>query len=229
MEVSSTFQSEASIASYRARYDVSGIFEEGDVIFDPVEAGEFVTSVHTTETPFFNVAPTQLHPNSWAFIKAFQLVCLRLEIDDPSIAVFFSFYQIKSLSSKSVVSLSSQPNRGLFDLYSSHFKNYKDSFVRVRGGEGCQDVMYFADGEPLFPFYWTSNPRVIKGSVYERLSDFERQTVAYLKTLNQMSIKDLLDAEGTPAVLERYLSNSFWISILFFYIFFCSLFMYNSL
>jgi hypothetical protein len=60
--------------------------------------------------------------------------------------------------------------------------------------------MYFADGEPLFPFYWTSNPRVIKGSVYERLSDFERQTVAYLKTLNQMSIKDLLDAEGTPAV-----------------------------
>jgi hypothetical protein len=88
--------------------------------------------------------------------------------------------------------------------------------------------MYFADGEPLFPFYWTSNPRVIKGSVYERLSDFERQTVAYLKTLNQMSIKDLLDAEGTPAVLERYLSNSFWISILF-YIFFCSLFMYNSL
>jgi hypothetical protein len=80
--------------------------------------------------------------------------------------------------------------------------------------------MYFEDGEPLFPFYWTSNPRLIKGAVYERLSDFERETVAYLETFNQMSIKDLLDAEGTPAVLERYLSKLFWISIFFFYIFF---------
>jgi hypothetical protein len=256
MEVSSTFQSDESIVKYRAKYDVSGTFDEGDVILEPVRAGEYVTSVHTAEPSFFymytslinnfnlffpftrfegsmlralNVAPTQLHPSSWAFIKAFQLVCLGLEISDPSIVVFFSFYQVKSLSPNSAVLLSSQPNRGLFDLYSSHYKNYKDSFVCVRDGEGCQDVMYFEDGEPLFPFYWTSNPRLIKGAVYERLSDFERETVAYLETFNQMGIKDLLDAEGTPAVLERYLSKLFWISIFFFYIFFCSLFMYNSL
>jgi hypothetical protein len=134
-----------------------------------------------------NVAPIQLHPNSWAFIKAFELVCLGLEISDPSIAVFFSFYQIKNLSPKYVVSLCSQPNRGLFGLYCSHFKNYKDSFVRIRGGERCQDVMYFEDGEPLFPFYWTNNPRLIRGAVYERLSDFEKKTVTYLKTLSQIS------------------------------------------
>jgi hypothetical protein len=53
MEVSSTFQSEASIASYRAKYDVSGTCEEGDVILEPVRAGEFVTSVNTAEPPFF--------------------------------------------------------------------------------------------------------------------------------------------------------------------------------
>jgi hypothetical protein len=69
--------------------------------------------------------------------------------------------------------------------------------------------MYFEDGEPLFPFYWTSNPRVIKGAVYERLSDFERETVAYLETLNHMSNKDFLDAEGTPAVLELTLVSCF--------------------
>jgi hypothetical protein len=84
--------------------------------------------------------------------------------------------------------------------------------VRVRGGEGCQDVMYFEDGEPLFPFCWTSNPRLIRGGVCERLSEFERETVAYMETLSQMSIGDLLDAECTPAVLERYLRKLFCVS-----------------
>jgi hypothetical protein len=50
---------------------------------------------------------------------------------------------------------------------------------------------------------------VIKGAIYERLSEFERETVAYLESLNQMSTRDLLDAEGAPAVLERYLSKLF--------------------
>jgi hypothetical protein len=67
-----------------------------------------------------------------------------------------------------------------------------------------------AGDEPFFPFYWTANPRVIKGAVYERLSEFERETVAYLEFLNQMSTRDLLDAEGAPAVLERYLSKLYY-------------------
>jgi hypothetical protein len=141
------------------------------------------------------------------FYQGFELFCFGLESSEPSVAVFFSFYQIKKLFPNSAISLSSQPNRGLFDLNSSHYKNYKDSFVRVRGGEGCRDVMYFADDEPFFPFYWTPNPKLIKGAIYDRLSEFERETVAYLESLNQMSTMDLLDAEGAPAVLERYLSK----------------------
>jgi hypothetical protein len=48
--------------------------------------------------------------------------------------------------------------------------------------------------------------------VCERLSEFERETVAYMETLSQMSIGDLLDAECTPAVLERYLRKLFCVS-----------------
>jgi ribosomal protein L16 Arg81 hydroxylase len=70
--------------------------------------------------------------------------------------------------------------------------------------------MYMAGDEPFFPFYWTANPWVIKGAVYERLSEFEREAVAYLESLNQMSTRDLLDADGTPAVLERYLSKLYY-------------------
>jgi hypothetical protein len=95
----------------------------------------------------------------------------------------------------------------LFSLYSSNYKNYKDTFVRVRGADGVQNVMYSSEGEPRFPFYGTSNPRLIKGAIYESLSEFERDTVAYLESLNQMSPRDLLDAEGAPAVLEKYLSK----------------------
>jgi hypothetical protein len=183
MEVSSMYQSDESITEFRESYDVSGNFNEGDIILELVGAGEYVTSVHTSEPAFsytytnfvkdfhlyfpfsdfqlsrtLNVAPTQLSPNSWSFIKAFELVCFGLDISEPSVAVFFSFYQIKKLFPNSAVSLSSQPNRGLFGLYSSHYKNYNDTFVRVRGGERGRDVMYSSDDEPLFPFYWTTNP-----------------------------------------------------------------------
>jgi hypothetical protein len=47
------------------------------------------------------------------------------------------------------------------------------------------------------------------GAVYENLSEFERETVAYLETLSQMSIGDLLDAECSNNALERYLRKSF--------------------
>jgi hypothetical protein len=137
-----------------------------------------------------NVAPTQLSPNSWSFIKAFELVCFGLDIYEPSVAVFFSFYHIKKLFPNYIVSLSAQPHRGLFGLYSSNYKNYKDTFMRVRCGEGGRDAMYSSDDTPLFPFYWTTNPRLIKGVVYETLSEFERDTVAFLESLNQMSPRD---------------------------------------
>jgi hypothetical protein len=51
---------------------------------------------------------------------------------------------------------------------------------------------------------------VIKGAIYERLSEFESETVAYLESLNQMSTRDLLDADGAPAVLERYLNKLYY-------------------
>ncbi|WJX33912.1 hypothetical protein P8452_22076 [Trifolium repens] len=234
MEVSSTYQSVESVAEYREKFDVSGTFDEKDVILEPVEEGEYVLGVPRSEHVSFymhtkliedfhlyfpftefqksmlrvlNVAPPQLSPNGWSFIKAFELVCFGLEISEPSVAVFFSFYHVKNLFPQNVVSLSAQPNRGLFSLYSSNYKNYKDTFVRVRGAEYCPSVMYGDDGAPLFPFHWTANPRLIRGAIYERLSEFERDTVAYLESLNQMSPRELLDADRAPAVLEKYLKD----------------------
>ncbi|KAK2390408.1 hypothetical protein QL285_063952 [Trifolium repens] len=234
MNVSSLCDSAERVAEFREKFDVSGDFKEDDAVLEPVGEGEYVTGVPSSgPTSFYmytkfiedfhlyfpftefqqsmlrvlNIAPTQLSANSWSFIKAFELICFGLDILDPSVAVFFSFYHIKNLSPNSLVSLSAQPNRGLFSLYSSNYKNYKETFWRVRGAEGIQNIMYSPEGEPLFPFHWTSNPRLVKGAIYESLSQFERDTVAYLESCNQMSPRDLMDADGAPGVMDKYLKD----------------------
>jgi hypothetical protein len=52
---------------------------------------------------------------------------------------------------------------GLFTLYASNFKNYKDTFLRIRSGSRLPGLMFDSEGKRLFPFYWTQNPRLIKG------------------------------------------------------------------
>jgi len=42
-----------------------------------------------------NVAPAQLHPNSWAFIRAFTLLMGYLGLT-PSVDVFLRFFEAKS-------------------------------------------------------------------------------------------------------------------------------------
>jgi hypothetical protein len=44
---------------------------------------------------------------------------------------------------------------------------------------------------------------LIRGAIYETLSEFERDTVAYLESLNQMSPRELLDVDRASAVLEK--------------------------
>jgi hypothetical protein len=58
-----------------------------------------------------NVAPCQLHPNSWAFLKAFQVACEGLDVV-PAAGIFFCFFHVKNVSPHSLISISSQPNKG---------------------------------------------------------------------------------------------------------------------
>jgi hypothetical protein len=155
-----------------------------------------------------NVAPSQLHPNSWAFVKAYELVCLGLGLE-PRLVVFFHFYYIKSLSVGKLVSLSSQPNMGLFTLYASHVKNFRNTFFRIRCGPQLSDLMFDKDGSPLFPFYWTSNPCEIKGVDERLLTPYESEAVAFLDSFSLFEIKELLDLETDYPSLVAYLRKLF--------------------
>ncbi|GAU20583.1 hypothetical protein TSUD_33300 [Trifolium subterraneum] len=166
------------------------------------------TTVMDTILRLFNVAPSQFHPNSWAFVKGYELLCYALDLEpslEPSLGVFFSFYHVKSLTPGKLVSVCAQPNKGLFKLFASNFKNYQDSFFRVRYGPGLPSLMYDTDGDRLFPFYWTEDPRAIKGVYDDVLTSFEKETIAFLESFNLIDIKDLLRRETNVKRLTNFI------------------------
>jgi hypothetical protein len=233
MFTKSKFHSPDSVHTLRGAIKLSGPGRESDVIVEPVNADDLATIVNPNPphyflmygvvvqtfnlwfpfTPFevsllhiLNIAPIQLHPNSWGFAKAYEIICLALGLT-PSIGVFFSFYHIKSFTADRLVSLCALPNRTLFALYANNFKNYQDSFYRIRGCPDCQDVMYDSDGTPLFPFYWSKNPSLVKGPDTAHLSPFEMETVAFLNSFDTLSTKELVKLETNPNGVVEYLSK----------------------
>ncbi|RDX61685.1 hypothetical protein CR513_60070, partial [Mucuna pruriens] len=77
-----------------------------------------------------NVAPTQLYPNSWAFVRAFELLCEDLG-KAPTLGVFFWFFTIKKTNKVGWTSLSSRPKRKLFKPFLKSYKSFKTRFFRV--------------------------------------------------------------------------------------------------
>ncbi|RDX92420.1 hypothetical protein CR513_25437, partial [Mucuna pruriens] len=77
-----------------------------------------------------NVAPTQLHPNGWAFVRAFELLCEDLGIA-PTLGVFFWFYTVKKADKVEWTSLYSRPKRKLFKPFLASYKKFKSRFFKV--------------------------------------------------------------------------------------------------
>jgi hypothetical protein len=161
MDVASKYLNWESVLTYRRKTILSGSDDENDIVTEPVGEDEIVTDTNTQTphsfymytsiidsfniwlpfTPFevlmlktLNVAPCQLSPNSWGYMKAFELACLGLEIEKPFVAVFFSFFTIKSVSPDSQVYLSSQPTRKRFQLYASILRTTKIPFFVSAAG-----------------------------------------------------------------------------------------------
>lgn len=78
-----------------------------------------------------NVGIFQLLPNSWGFIRDFEMVCKGLKIS-PTMWIFFSFYATEP-SKGGWVSLGGLSGRGPFKPHSNHYKNWRGWLVRVRG------------------------------------------------------------------------------------------------
>jgi len=98
-----------------------------------------------------NVVPAQLHPNSWAFVRAFHILCSGLGIR-PTPNMFLYFFELKNSSKLLWTSLNGVSGRALFALYQSSYKGFKGAFIKILAPSHNPTLL---EG---FPLYWTKNP-----------------------------------------------------------------------
>lgn len=70
--------------SYDFTYVYDFLFKEYGITFP-------LTEFEAGMLTLMNIAPSQLHPNSWAFLKCFELLCRHLDFE-PSTNVYIHFY-----------------------------------------------------------------------------------------------------------------------------------------
>jgi len=63
-----------------------------------------------------NVAPAQLHPNSWAFVRGFSILCTHFS-HLPSVEVFLHFFEAKRLGRQLCVSFNGVARKALLSLF----------------------------------------------------------------------------------------------------------------
>ncbi|RDY07188.1 hypothetical protein CR513_08729, partial [Mucuna pruriens] len=143
-----------------------------------------------------NMAPTQLHPNSWAFVRAFELLCEDLG-KAPTLGVFFWFFAPRKTDRVGWTSLSNRPKRKLLRPFLESYKAFKDQFFRVAPSDPNSRLFTDRDGRQYFPLQWTRQPVV---SIFVD----ERAFILELKDLPVYRSADIIKGQGysTKALVE---------------------------
>ncbi|QCD87621.1 hypothetical protein DEO72_LG3g2159 [Vigna unguiculata] len=139
-----------------------------------------------------NVAPTQLHPNSWAYLQAFRILCESLYLE-PTPYAFLYFYDTRPRRPATWLSLISRPSISRLDAFSQSFKHFKDGYFKVVVKEGGKSHFLNADGSTKFPFSWTNNRSRYKDMGVEELSVGDKEVVGMLlKFVDKLPTKGLV-------------------------------------
>ncbi|QCE10931.1 hypothetical protein DEO72_LG10g2164 [Vigna unguiculata] len=134
-----------------------------------------------------NVAPTQLHPNSWAYLPKSPITWLLLI---------------------------SQPGLNKLEAFTQSFKHFKDGFFKVVVKPVGRSHFYTTDGNTKFSFFWTGNPWRYKVISREDLSVGEKEVVDTLMQFSDKmptkglvrlynSVHPIIDIEGHMAQLGK--------------------------
>jgi len=123
-----------------------------------------------------NVAPSQLHPKSWAFVRAFSILCNHFG-HPPFVDVFLHFFEAKNLGKNFWVSFSGVRGRVILTLFQQSYKGFKGKFFRVRCSEHDHTSL---DG---FPLYWVGKLTLKKAKTLDELSSADREVCQVLDSL----------------------------------------------
>ncbi|XP_029128598.1 uncharacterized protein LOC114916316 [Cajanus cajan] len=145
-----------------------------------------------------NVAPTQLHPNSWAQLQGFKHLCRCIHIR-PSPLLFLYFYSSRPSILAKWLSLSRVGERQLLDSFTSSYKNFKAGFFRVTIRPNGRRFFFGEDNRSLFPLYWTRAPRPYDVVPKSLLSAEERKDLKLLLRLpRRLPTRSLINLVESP-------------------------------
>jgi len=139
-----------------------------------------------------NVAPTQLHPNSWAILQAFRIICQIFGLT-PTLGSFLYYYNTYPSTPVGWLSLSSRPGNVRFAAFTTSYKNFKDYYFKVFVEPDGRDLFYNADGTTKFPFHWIEKPTSLDHSFWESLSPFDKEVLMIVNQLPcRLSTRELV-------------------------------------
>jgi len=181
VEISSTYKTEVSVTKFLAKHPVlkaGGHSHYFNVL--PCEPTESVCLGRSgTGPPFFymyiclfsdlyvslpfdkftmgvlralNVAPTQIHPNTWASLQAFHLLCDVMRLH-PTPSSFLSYYTSHPAQPASWHSLVGRSRCVLFDSFAISYKRFKERFVKVIVRPEATTFFFDEAGRSRFPMY----------------------------------------------------------------------------
>jgi len=159
---------------------------------------EFTTDV----LRFLNLAPTQLHPNSWACLQAYRMVC-QLFYLTPRVEVFLFYYNTYPANPVSWVSLVSRPGSVCFAAFTTSYKNFKERYFKVFMEPDSREHFYLAEGGTKFPFHWTQNPT--------SLTINSRTAVSVLGKAEMAVFDQLPHKLPTRDIISLYTSSDPWV------------------
>jgi len=99
-----------------------------------------------------NVAPSQLHPNTWASMQAFRVVCRTFGVR-PLSSYFLHFYASHPSELVGWHSLVSRPGSVLFKAFTTSYKNFKEKFFKVYVEPAGTRYFFDEVGQSRFPFF----------------------------------------------------------------------------
>ena len=181
-------------------------------------------------SPLLRVAPVQIHPNGWAFIRCFYLLCQLLGLEATP-RMFLYFYRISNsrVLGDRLISFARVWRKRLLGAFESSYKKktYHDRFFKLKARGSATQYFYRFLGVAQFPLRWSSivtpSPRVV-------ISDFFNKEKSHVEVLERLS-SDIITSkwEGIGCTdLIRYFKDSAILHKCFcesfaYYLFLCSL------
>lgn len=149
-----------------------------------------------------HLTPTQLHPNGWAFVRSFAIVCRALGLD-VSLGRFMYFFQAKVRKKVGWVSLNNSLGMGILTVYTTSYKDFKD----VRAGPAGPGLLVNSFGMPRFSLHWTINPKSRNSYDRDLLTEAKIKDVDWLSRFKTMKCSEILRMELNEEKLWEYVGN----------------------